>query len=152
MYLEGFAMVSGRLYRVLLVDDDLNCLDAIGQILRRDGYEVILVAEGKQALEMINNSIIDIAIVDFNLPDIDGIHVLYEIKKRGNIPIIMMTSETSKEVKLASFEAGAYSFVTKPINIPIFRNIVSKALEYSEIKSVRREMILIKWIREIIHR
>lgn len=148
-------MIHERVYKILLVDDDLNCLDAIEQILRRDGYEVIPVDAGRLALELLSKNSVDLAIVDLNLPDIDGLHVLHEINKHyKGIPTIIMTSEPSREVRLASLEAGAYSFITKPINIPIFRNIISKAIQSSKVRSmdVRRELIFIKWFRGFIHR
>jgi DNA-binding response OmpR family regulator len=142
--------MSQRVYKILLVDDDPNCLDAIEQILRRDGYQTIKAKEGRSAIKLLLENTIDLAIVDFNLPDIDGIHVLYEIKRiYKNIPTIIMTSELSKEVKLASLEAGAYSFVTKPINIPIFRNIIAKAIQSLSIRTieVRRELVFIRWFK-----
>lgn len=142
--------MSQRAYKILLVDDDPDCLDAIDQILRRDGYEIIKAEEGRSALELLINNYVDLAIVDFNLPDIDGIQVIHEIRRiYKNIPTIMMTSEMSKEVKLASLEAGAYSFVTKPINIPIFRNIVAKAIHSLSNRTIeiRRETVFIRWFR-----
>lgn len=148
-------MVHERVYKILLVDDDLNCLDAIEQILRRDGYDVIPIDAGRSALELLSKNSFDLAIVDLNLPDIDGLHVLHEIRKNyKSIPTIIMTSEPSKEVRLASLEAGAYSFITKPINIPIFRNIITKAIQSSRLRSmdVRRELIFIKWFRGFIHK
>jgi len=148
-------MISERAYRILLVDDDPNCLDAIDQILRRDGYEIFTIDEGRSALRLLSENTIDLAIIDFNLPDIDGIHMLHEIKRiYRSIPIIIMTSESSREVMLASLEAGAYSFITKPINIPSFRSIVAKAIQSSNMKAVdvRREIIFFRWIREIIRK
>lgn len=148
-------MIHERVYKILLVDDDLNCLDAIEQILRRDGYDVIPIDTGRSALELLSKNSVDLAIVDLNLPDIDGLHVLHEINKNfKGIPTIIMTSEPSREVRLASLEAGAYSFITKPINIPIFRNIISKAIQSSKMRSmsVRRELIFIKWFRGFIHK
>jgi len=142
--------MAQRAYKILLVDDDPNCLDAIDQILQRDGYETIKAQEGLPALKIISENIVDLAIIDFNLPDIDGIHVLYEIKRMyQNMPAIIMTSEHSREVRMASLEAGAFSFITKPINIPSFRNIVLKATQSSspKIVEVRRELIFIKWFR-----
>jgi DNA-binding response OmpR family regulator len=144
-----------RAYKILLVDDDLNCLDSIDQILGRDGYETIKADEGRPALQLFPKHIIDLAIVDFNLPDMNGLHVLREIKRiNRNVPIIIMSSEQSMEIRIASLEAGAYSFIAKPINIPIFRNMVAKALQSPNSKTieVRREFIVIKWFRGFINK
>ena len=142
-------------YRILLVDDDPNCLDAIDQILRREGYEILTVDDGRSALEIIIENKIDLAIVDFSMPGMDGLHVIHKIKQmRRNIPVILMTAEPSKELRLASLEAGAYSFMTKPINIPSFRQMVAKALQSPRMRTVevRRQLVFTRWIERIRHR
>ena len=148
-------MIHKSAHRILLVDDDLNCLDAINQILRREGYEIFAVDDGRAAIEIIIENKIDLAIVDFNMPEMDGLHVLYKIKQmRRNFPVILMTAEPSKELRLASLEAGAYSFMTKPINIPSFRQMVEKALRSPGLRTVevRRQLVFTRWIRRIKHR
>jgi DNA-binding response OmpR family regulator len=148
-------MIHESAYRILLVDDDPNCLDAIDQILRREGYETFPIGEGRTAVEVIMENHIDLAIVDFNLPDMDGLHVLHEIRRMcRNLPVMVMTAEPSKEARLASLEAGAYSFIPKPINIPNFRQMVAKALQSPRLKTVevRRQIVFTRWIRWIRHR
>ena len=145
-------MAHRTAYRILLVDDDPNCLDAIDQILRREGYETFSISESLSAIEAIARNSIDLAILDFNMPDVDGLHLLYEIKRRySSLPVILMTAEPSKELRLASLEAGAYSFLTKPINIPNFRQIVAKALQSPRLRTVtvRRQLVFTRWIRWI---
>jgi DNA-binding NtrC family response regulator len=148
-------MIRRGVYRILLVDDDPDCLDAVDQILRREGYETFSIGEGRSAVKVIMENEIDLAIVDFNLPDIDGLHILHEIKRmRYNLPVIIMTAEPSKELRWASLEAGAYSFIPKPINIPNLRQIVAKALQSPRLKNVevRRQLVFTRWIRWIKHR
>ena len=147
--------MTQRVYKILLVDDDLNCLDAIDQILQRDGYVTLKAEEGRPALKLLSENTVDLAIIDFNLPDMDGIYILQQIRRTyRNIPTIIMTSEHSREVRIASLEAGAYSFITKPINIPSFRNIVAKAVQSLSTKTieVRREFIFIKWFKDFTHK
>ena len=142
-------------YKILLVDNDLNCLDAVGQILKREGYEILPISDGYEAVKVITENRINLAIVDFDLVDTDGIQILYEIRKmRRNIPVVIMTAEPSNERRLASLQAGAYSFVSKPINIPSFRQIVAKAIEAPKLRTVEveRSLTFTRWIRWIIHR
>ena len=143
-------------YKILLIDDDPDCLDAVNQMLRREGYETFPINDAHVALEFIaNNDDIDLAIVDFNMPDMDGISVIHTIKhRRINLPVILMTAEPSKEVRLASLEAGAYSFIPKPINIPSFRQLVAKALQAPRVNTieVRRQLVFTRWIRWIINK
>ncbi len=148
-------MIREKAYGILLVDDDPSCLDAIEQILRREGYEIFPIGEGRTAVRIMMENDIDLAIVDFNLLDMDGLHVLHEIKRmRRNLPVIIMTAERSNEVRLASLEAGAYTFVPKPINIPNFRRIVARALQSPrpQTMEVRRQLVITRWIRWIKHR
>jgi len=148
-------MINESAYRILLVDDDPNCLDAIDQILRREGYETFPIGEGRAAVEVIMGNHIDLAIVDFNLPDMNGLRVLHEIRRMcRDLPVMVMTAEPSKETRLASLEAGAYSFIPKPINIPNFRQMVAKALQSPRLKTVevRRQIVFARWIRWIRHR
>jgi DNA-binding NtrC family response regulator len=154
-YPEVLKMIRESTHRILLVDDDHNCLDAIDQILRREGYETYTIDNGRSAIEAIIKNEIHLAIVDFNMPDMDGLHVLHEIRRmRRNFPVILMTAEPSKELRFASLDAGAYSFITKPIHIPSFRQIVAKALQTPSIRTVevRRQLVFTRWIRRIKNR
>ena len=139
-------------YKILLIDDDANCLDAVDQILRREGYDTLLTENGKAAAKMAAESSVDLAIVDYNMPEIDGLRVLQEIRReRPDLPVLLMTAEPSQELELASIRAGAFSFISKPINIPVFKQIVAEALQASELKTItmRRSVVLTRWIRWI---
>ena len=148
-------MVRESAYKILLVDDDPDCLDAVDQILRREGYETFANGDGQSAVETIVANHVDLAIIDFDLPDTDGFHLLYELKRiRRDLPVIIMTARASKETRLTALEAGAFSFVPKPINIPNFRQIVARALSSTRTRTVtvRRQMVVTRWIRWIKHR
>ena len=148
-------MAHERVYRVLLVDDEPNCLDAVDQVLKREGYETLPRDDGRTALEAVLEHDIDLAIVDFDLPDMDGLHVLYEIKRmRRNVPVIIMTARAPNEVRLAALEAGAYTFIPKPISILNLRQIVARVLHAPRMKTVtvRRQLVVTRWIRWIKHK
>ena len=148
-------MAHDRIYRILLVDDDPNCLDAVDQILRREGYMTFPSYEGQAALEIAAKQNIDLAIVDFDLLDTDGLYVLREIKRmRRNLPVIIMTARDPRQVRLAVLEAGAYTFIPKPINIPNFKQIVARALRSPQTRTVtvRRQLVVTRWIKWIRHK
>ncbi len=144
-------MVPNKAYKILLVDDDPDCLDAVDQLLRREGYETFPIGEGRAAMEIVAETNIDLAIVDFDLPDTDGFHVLYELKRTcRNLPVIIMSARSSKEMRLAALEAGAYCFIPKPFKIPSFRQIVARVLSSPRMRTVTiRRTRGIMWI---IHR
>ena len=144
-------MVPSSAYKILLVDDDSQCLDALDQILRREGYETFPVGDGRTAIETMAKTKVDLAIVDFDLPDMDGLYVLYELKRiRRDLPVIIMTARSPKEMRLAALEAGAHSFIPKPINTPSFRQIVARALRAPVTRTVTIRHT--SWIRWIIRR
>ena len=144
-------MLPNSAYKILMVDDDPKCLDALDQILQREDYETFPVCDGRAAIETMAETRIDLAIVDFDLPDMDGLHVLYELKRiRRGLPVIIMTARSPKEMRLAALEAGAHSFIPKPINIPSFRQIVARALSAPVTRTVTIRRT--RWIRWIIHR
>lgn len=146
-------MIQRISYKILLVDDDPNCLDAIDQLMQRDGYETLPISQGLDAIKIVTEKIIDLAIVDYNLPDIDGIKIIRQIKRtKPYIPVIMVTAQPSTEVRMASLEAGAYSFISKPINIPNFRQVVAEALQSPRLRNGERKMVFVKWIRWIVNR
>jgi len=148
-------MIQKGLYKILLVDDDPNCLDAIEQLMQRDGYETFPISEGSKAVKVVVENSIDLAIVDFNLPDMDGLHVIHQIKRiKQNIPVILVTAQPSKEIKIASLEAGAFSFISKPIDIPKLRQTVVEALQPSSLRheEFKRDIVFVKWIRWIIRK
>jgi DNA-binding response OmpR family regulator len=152
---EVLGMAHDNKYRILLVDDDPNCLDAVDQILRREGYMTFPTDAGQAALEIAAKQNIDLAIVDFDLLDTDGLYVLREIKRmRRDLPVIIMTARDPREVRLAALEAGAYTFMPKPINIPNFKQIVARALHSPRTKTVtvRRQLVVTRWIRWIRHK
>jgi DNA-binding NtrC family response regulator len=148
-------MIHRSSHTVLLVDDDPDCLDAINQILRRDGYGTIPTSNGKEAINALKVNSIDLAVVDFNMPDMNGLQVIREIKNiKHNLPVILVTAEPSEKLRVESIKFGAYSLLTKPINIPNFRQTILKAIQSPALRTVelRRSMVFIRWIKRITNR
>ena len=148
-------MIRKTTHRILLVDDDPNCLDAIDQILRREGYETLPIRESLSVVKAITENNIDLAVLDFNMPDMNGLQVFYEIRKRyRNLPVILVTAEPSSKLRLESLKAGVHSLLSKPINIPNFKQVVAKALQSPRMETVkvRRQLVFTRWIGWIKHK
>ena len=117
-------------YRILLVDDDLAALEVLDEVLTRAGYDAISAETGYEALEIVREAAIDLALLDFNLPDTTGAELLQQIKQfQPGVPAIIMSANTSQGVKFDVFEAGAYTFISKPIDLPQLLRFVSRALD-----------------------
>ncbi len=106
---------------ILIVDDSETMLKLISEALKGEGYELILAADGKSALDIISSRIsLDMALLDVMLPDIDGYDickVLRNTPRTAHIPIIMLTGFGDLENRLQAFEAGADDFMPKPFQM-----------------------------------
>lgn len=120
-------------YRILLVDDDMASLEVLGEVLTRAGYDAVSAETGYEALEIIRDGSIDLALVDFNLPDTTGAELLQQIKQfQPGVPAIIMSANTSQGVKFDVFEAGAYTFISKPIDLSQLLGFISRALDLTQ--------------------
>jgi two-component system response regulator HydG len=144
--------------RILIVDDDPSTLDVLAQVLARDGYECLVAEDGRSAMEMFRANEVAAALVDFELPDLTGVQLVREIKRlRPSVPVIVMTGNPSQRLMFEASEAGAYTFLTKPIDLTGLRRLVQKAsasraryeMTYSRVE-VKRSSVLVKWSRWIV--
>lgn len=102
---------------ILVVDDELKIRILLKDFLERDGYTIIEACDGKEAIDIYNESIdsIDMVLLDVMLPMIDGWSVCREIKKRSDVPIIMLTARSEDFDEVHGFEIGADDYVRKPV-------------------------------------
>ena len=103
--------------RLLLAEDEKALSKALVAILERNNYSVDPVYDGKSALEYIETGNYDGAVLDIMMPVMDGISVLQEIRKRGNlIPVLLLTAKSEIDDKVLGLDSGANDYLTKPFN------------------------------------
>jgi len=146
--------------RLLIVDDDASTREVLAQVLARDGYECLVAEDGRTALELFGDHDIAAVLVDVDLPDLSGVQLLREIKRvRPWVPVIVMTGNPSQRLMFEASEAGAYTFLTKPIDLTGLRRLVQKAsasraryeLSYSRV-ALKRSSVFVKWSRWIVRK
>ena len=103
--------------KILVVDDEVEIADLIEVYLNNENYSVFKFYSAKEALECINTTNLDLAILDVMLPDIDGYTLCQKIRTRHTYPIIMLTAKGDDMDKILGLEYGADDYVTKPFNI-----------------------------------
>ena len=145
----------GRTHRILIVDDDGASLEVLSEVLNRSNYETFSASTGYDAVKIIQEKPLDLAILDYNLPDTTGLALLQHIKRiRPSIIVIIMSANTSTNVKFDVFEAGAFTFIPKPIDLRQFLQFVRRALGFKEqsVASSRRRANIVQIKKSIFFR
>lgn len=102
--------------RVLVVEDEESFSDALSFMLRREGYEVGVAADGASALDEFDRHGADLVLLDLMLPGISGTEVCRTLRQRSAVPIIMVTAKDGEVDKVVGLELGADDYVTKPFS------------------------------------
>jgi DNA-binding response OmpR family regulator len=102
--------------RILVVEDESIVAEVVERFLRREGYETMVVGDGRQALSALGNFIPDLIVLDVMLPEVDGLEVCRQVRSRGETPIIMLTARGEETDKVLGLGLGADDYVTKPFS------------------------------------
>ncbi|WP_226668669.1 response regulator YycF [Metabacillus litoralis] len=102
--------------KILVVDDEKPIADILQFNLKKEGYTVFCAYDGQQALDMVEEQKPDLILLDIMLPIKDGMEVCREVRKKHEIPIIMLTAKDSEIDKVLGLELGADDYVTKPFS------------------------------------
>jgi DNA-binding response OmpR family regulator len=129
--------------KILVVDDEQKIVEIIKAYLEKDGYQVITAFDGKAALEAVFSQHPELVILDLMLPEISGWDVCRSIRKKSEVPIIMLTARDETTDKIIGLEMGADDYVTKPFDPKELVSRVKAVLRRTEPKSGIREIIRI---------
>lgn len=117
--------------KIMTVDDSASIRQMVGFTLRNAGYEVIESEDGQEALDVLEKETVDMLITDLNMPNVDGISLIKQVRGREAtkfIPIIMLTTESQDDKKKQGREAGATGWIVKPFRPDQLINVVNKVL------------------------
>jgi DNA-binding response OmpR family regulator len=118
-----------RAPRILLVDDEQPIQTLLSFPLQRDGYDVVVAADGREALARYEEQPPDLVVLDVMLPRMDGLEVCKRLRAKGEtVPIIMLTAKSEEIDKVLGLELGADDYITKPFSMREFRSRVKAAL------------------------
>jgi two-component system, OmpR family, response regulator RegX3 len=102
---------------ILVVEDEASFVEALTIGLRREGFDVVVATDGAQALELFDSVHPDLVLLDVMLPKISGIDVCRQLRKRTQVPIIMVTAKGAEIDTVVGLEVGADDYVTKPYRL-----------------------------------
>lgn len=119
---------------VLVVDDEASMRKNIVDLLSREGYTVVEACDGIEALDRMRTHSLHLVLLDINLPKMDGITALKEIKKNfSDLPVIVFTAYGTSERAIEAMKAGAYDYLDKPFELDEFLLVVRRALTYGDL-------------------
>lgn len=133
------------MYSILIVDDEPNYLIVLSELLRDEGFEVFTAPGGDSAVATVKEVDLDMVISDMQMPGMDGMELLYEIKKiDNNLPVLIITAYAEVDKAVAAMQAGAFSYLAKPFSndelIVSIQNAVSHRNLLKENIRLREEM------------
>ena len=126
--------------KILIVDDEPSNRNILGQELTHEGYSVLAASDGREALRKIESSRPDLIILDYMMPDLSGLEVLKELRKRENdTPVVMITAYGTMERAVEAMKEGAYDFITRPFEPDHIALVVREGAGTAQAKARRRD-------------
>lgn len=125
---------------ILVVDDEKEIADLIELYLKNDGYMVYKFYNGMDALKCIEETKLDLAVLDVMLPDINGFHICQKIREKHFYPVIMLTAKVEDSDKIMGLTLGADDYITKPFNpLEVAARVKTQLRRYKRYNSSAQE-------------
>lgn len=107
--------------KILIVEDEDMIREGISDYLSDCGYETIEAGDGEEALEQFFNHKVDLILLDIQMPKLNGLEVLSEIRKSSQVPVLMLTAFQDEEYKMSAFAALADGYLEKPFSLSLLK-------------------------------
>ncbi len=104
-------------FKILIVDDEPPIIDILDYNLKKANYQVVVARDGREALERAHGEQPDLIILDLMLPELDGLEVCRTLRRKTNVPIIMLTARDEEVDKVVGLELGADDYIVKPFSV-----------------------------------
>jgi DNA-binding response OmpR family regulator len=101
---------------ILVVDDEPNLTDLVRDYLEREGYTVLVAADGRSALDLVRSRQPDLVVLDVMLPELDGVEVCRRLRQTSDAYVIMLTARAEEVDKIVGLSVGADDYLTKPFS------------------------------------
>ena len=122
---------------ILVCDDDHDIVEALEIYLRGEGYDVLTAANGAEALRKLEAHEVHLLLLDVMMPVMDGLRALMELRRRWNVPVILLTAKSEEADKVLGLNIGADDYVTKPFSpLELIARVKSQLRRYTALGSV----------------
>ena len=116
------------MYRILIVEDDFDISELLQSWLTEAGYQTAEAEDGLKALEVFESGQFDLVLLDLMLPRLDGFGVCEWIRKRSDVPIVMLTALDGEDDQLRGYDLRIDDYVTKPFSMPVLLRKIGASL------------------------
>ena len=124
---------------VIVVDDDATVRFTLQEVIEACGHEVLAVADGGAALELLDGA--DVVVTDLAMPGMDGMELLRRVRAVApRMPVIMVTARGSERVVVEAIRAGAYDYLSKPVDVDELAAVVDRAIETTTLRERSRRL------------
>lgn len=121
--------------KVLIVDDEPNIRSILSVLLKKEGYEVVTSPSGEEALPLVHKENFDLAVLDINLPGMNGIETMKQIKYiQSNINFVFITAHGTFSLAVDAIKNGGFNFVSKPFDNDEIMSIINAAYQAKQLK------------------
>ena len=107
--------------KLLITEDDATIREGLCAYLSEFSYEIIEARDGREALSKFESNKIDLVILDIQIPFINGLDVLRKIRKKSNLPVLILTAFSDEEFKITAFSNLADGYIEKPFSLPVLK-------------------------------
>ena len=118
--------------KILVVEDDTLIREGLSEFLSESGYSIIQAKDGKEALEKFN-TYIHLVILDIQIPYINGLDVLKEIRKESDLPVLILTAFSNEEFKIDAYTNLVDGYIEKPFSLPVLKARIDALLQKQDI-------------------
>jgi len=133
--------VSNLFSTIMIVDDELNTREGLRIFLESKQFDVLLAKDGREALKLVTDEKPDLALIDLRMPDMDGMTLLHRLKDLdASLTVIMLTAYGTVESAVQAMKAGAFHYLTKPVNLDELDLVIKKALNEESLKQENKDL------------
>ncbi len=128
------------MYNILICDDEKDIVSALKIYLTAEGYNTFYAYNGSEAIKLIEENEIHLALMDIMMPEMDGISAMIKIREFSNVPVILLTAKSEDTDKILGLNVGADDYITKPFNpVELIARVRSQLRRYVQLGGKRSE-------------
>ncbi|RMG58223.1 MAG: response regulator [Deltaproteobacteria bacterium] len=135
----GMFQVGPSDHTILVVEDEEMIRELVAERLRLEGFRVLEAENGKAALSILDREKVDLLLTDINMPVMNGIDLLKEVRGAQDLAVIVMSGQGDLEVAVFAMKAGAHDYIMKPVNFKILIHTIESALKRKMMEQALRD-------------